>query len=145
MRVGAHLCATARVGYDLVQSGFGPGAPGALQVVTPTAEVAQTRQVLTHSSGIAQVTPAMPSADGRWQMFQAVPTVDPSSKTLGQIVDQLRISLPSGVLVGGAAAENHDLETLLAARTPLVIGVVLGLGFLLLLVALPAVAPLIVH
>ena len=130
--------ATARVGYDLVQSGFGPGAPGALQVVTPTAEVAQTRQVLTHSSGIAQVTPAMPSADGRWQMFQAVPTVDPSSKTLGQIVDQLRISLPSGVLVGGAAAENHDLETLLAARTPLVIGVVLGLGFLLLLVALQA-------
>ncbi len=35
-------------------------------------------------------------------------------------------------------AENHDLEKALAARTPLVIGVVLGLGFLLLLVALQA-------
>ena len=43
-----------------------------------------------------------------------------------------------GVLVGGAAAENHDLERVLSARTPLVIGVVLGLGFLLLLVALQA-------
>ena len=35
-------------------------------------------------------------------------------------------------------AENHDLEQLLAAKTPLVIGVVLALGFLLLLVALQA-------
>ena len=40
--------------------------------------------------------------------------------------------------VGGAVAENHDLEAALAAKTPLVIGVVLVLGFLLLLVALQA-------
>jgi len=130
--------ATARVGYNLVQSAFGPGAPGALQVVTSTTEAARTTQVLTHSPGIAQVTPAMPSADGRWQMIQAIPTVDPSSKTLGHIVDELRAQMPPGALVGGAAAENHDLEKLLSARTPLVIGVVLGLGFLLLLVALQA-------
>ena len=35
-------------------------------------------------------------------------------------------------------AENHDLESALSAKTPLVIGVVLALGFLLLLVALQA-------
>ena len=35
-------------------------------------------------------------------------------------------TLPAGALVGGAAAENHDLESALAAKTPLVIGVVLG-------------------
>jgi RND superfamily putative drug exporter len=40
--------------------------------------------------------------------------------------------------VGGAAAENHDLEAALAHATPLVIGVVLLLGFALLLVALQA-------
>ena len=45
----------------------------------------------------------------------------PSSKTLGQIIDRLRSQLPKGTLVGGAAAENHDLEKLLSARTPLVI------------------------
>jgi putative drug exporter of the RND superfamily len=39
---------------------------------------------------------------------------------------------------GGSVAENHDLERLLAAKPPLVIGVVLTLGFLLLLVALQA-------
>ena len=130
--------ATARVGYDLVQSGFGPGAPGALQIVTPTANAGPTAATLTRAVGVAQVMPAMPSADGRWQMIQAVPTVDPSSKALGQLVDRLRAQLPNGTLVGGAAAENHDLEKLLSARTPLVIGVVLALGFLLLLVALQA-------
>ena len=41
-------------------------------------------------------------------------------------------------MVGGAPAENHDLEAELSSKTPLVIGVVLGLGFLLLLVALQA-------
>ena len=35
-------------------------------------------------------------------------------------------------------AENHDLQAALSAKTPLVIGVVLTLGFLLLLIALQA-------
>ena len=41
-------------------------------------------------------------------------------------------------MIGGAVAENHELEQALKAKTPLVIGVVLGLGFLLLLIALQA-------
>ena len=61
-----------------------------------------------------------------------------STRPLGATIDRLRATLPAGALVGGAAAENHDLEAALAAKTPLVIGVVLGLGFLLLLVALQA-------
>src|SRR5450756_301237 len=52
-------------------------------------------------------------------------------------VDRLRTELPPAVQVGGAAAENHALEKALAAVTPLVLGIVLGLGFLL-LVALQA-------
>ena len=130
--------ASARVGYDLVQSAFGPGAPGALQVVAPSADSGATAAVLGTDSGVARVMPAMPSQDGEWQLIQAVPTVDPSSPALGKTVDRLRAHLPPGVLVGGAAAENHDLEALLATKTPLVVGVVLALGFLLLLVALQA-------
>jgi RND superfamily putative drug exporter len=67
-----------------------------------------------------------------------VPTTDPSSTQMGDTIDRLRADLPDSVLVGGAATENHDLETLLSDKTPLVIGVVLVLGFLLLLVALQA-------
>ena len=130
--------ASARVGYNLVQQAFGPGSPGALQVVVPTAARNVARAVLASDPGIRTVMPSMPSKDRRWQLVQAVPSMDPSAKALGTTVDRLRRDLPPGTLVGGAAAENHDLEKLLAAKTPLVIGVVLALGFLLLLVALQA-------
>ena len=71
-------------------------------------------------------------------MIQAVPTVDPSDPELATTIDRLRIELPDSALVGGAAVENLDLKTQLDESTPLVIGVVLVLGFLLLLVALQA-------
>jgi putative drug exporter of the RND superfamily len=71
-------------------------------------------------------------------MLQAVPSADPSSDAVGATIDRLRTALPASASVGGAVAENHDLEAELSQRTPLVIGVVLGLGFLLLLVALQA-------
>ena len=72
------------------------------------------------------------------QLLQAVPNADPSSTAVGATIDRLRAQLPTGALVGGATAENHDLEQTLSAKTPLVIGVVLVLGFLLLLLALQA-------
>ena len=81
--------------------------------------------------------PPQPGAGGR-TLIQAIPKVDPSAKTIGATIDRLRAALPAGTLVGGAVAENHDLEQTLKAKTPLVIGVVLALGFLLLLVALQA-------
>src|SRR4029079_19297452 len=71
-------------------------------------------------------------------LVQATPNADPSSKAVASTIDRLRATRAPGALVGGAAAENHDLEKALAAKTPLVIGVVLALGFLLLLVALRA-------
>jgi RND superfamily putative drug exporter len=71
-------------------------------------------------------------------LLQAVPASDPSDPAVGATIERLRDALPASYLVGGAAAENHDLEEALARATPLVIGVVLTLGFLLLLVALQA-------
>ena len=70
--------------------------------------------------------------------MQAVPRTDPSDSATGATIDRLRADLPAGVLVGGAAAENHDLAAVLTTYTPLVIGVVLLLGFVLLIVALQA-------
>ncbi len=127
----------SRVGYTHVQEAFGPGAPGALQIVAPRAEAAQAAAVARRDPGIARVAPAQRGGGGL-VLVQATPTTDPSSGATGRTIDRLRAALPSGALVGGAAAENHDLEHALAARTPLVIGVVLALGFLLLLVALQA-------
>ena len=129
---------TSRQGYELVQQEFGPGAPGALQVVAPAAEARAVSKRIAADPGIAQVTPPQPSASGEVALIQAVPATDPSASELGTTIDRLRSELPADVSVGGAVAENHDLEAELASKTPLVIGVVLGLGVLLLLVALQA-------
>ncbi len=131
--------ASARVGYDLVQENFGEGAPGTLQVVASGADAETTYDVLTADPGIAAAMPAMPAPDGTDHvLIQAVPTVDPSDPGLGETVDRLRGDLPESAVVGGAAVENLDLKSQLDESTPLVIGVILALGFLLLLVALQA-------
>jgi len=127
----------SRVAYGQVQDAFGPGAPGALQVVAPQHAVEQTAALAQADPGVAQVMPAVPGR-GDSALLTVVPKHDPSDPTVGATIDRLRADLPAAALVGGAAAENHDLEQALAAKTPLVIGVVLALGFLLLLVALQA-------
>jgi RND superfamily putative drug exporter len=131
--------ASARVGYDQVKDAFGDGAPGTLQVITGAADADATAKALGDDPGIAGAMPAQPAADDSERvLIQAVPTVDPSDPELADTVDRLRAGLPDSALVGGAAVENLDLKTQLDDSTPLVIGVVLGLGFLLLLIALQA-------
>ncbi|MBN1529976.1 MAG: MMPL family transporter [Thermoleophilaceae bacterium] len=127
----------SRQGYQQVQEAFGAGATGPLQLVTTEAAADEVARVAGEDPGIAQVGPAQPGADGL-ALIQAVPDADPSAPSVGPTIDRLRASLPAGTLVGGAAVENHDLEAALGDKTPLVIGVVLALGFLLLLVALQA-------
>jgi RND superfamily putative drug exporter len=125
---------TARAGYYDVVKAFGPGAPGMLEVVTPASAQSSTIAALSKDSSIAAAIPAG-SANG-WMMTLAMPKTDPSAQETGTTIKQLRAALPAGALVGGAAAENYDLQTTLSARTPLVFGLLIALGFLLLLVAL---------
>ncbi len=127
----------SRQGYEQIQAGFGPGAPAALQIVAPASASHQTMTAVQSDPGIAQSLPPQPG-DGGTVLIEAVPSSDPSSPQLGSTIDRLRSELPAGTLIGGAAAENHDLEAALAVTTPVVIGVVLALGFLLLLVAFQA-------
>ena len=127
----------SRVGYTQVQRAFGIGAPGALQIVAPNRDAAAVSAVARRDPGIAHVSPAQPGRHGL-SLIQATPNADPSSPAVGATIDRLRTALPTTALVGGAVAENHDLERALSQKTPLVIGVVLTLGFLLLLIALRA-------
>ena len=127
---------TSRQGYTQVQEAFGPGAPGTLQVIAPRADVEAVETVLGTDAGVAVVAPAVIS--GSRALVLATPAADPSDPAVGATIGRLRSTLPADALVGGAAAENHDLEEALASRTLLVFGVVLLLGFALLLVALQA-------
>ena len=127
----------SREGYVAVQQAFGPGAPGALQVIAPAGTADDAAAVASNDPGVAQVLPPQPGADGS-SLIQVIPANDPSDAAVGETIDRLRDTLPAGALVGGGAAENHDLEVALHATTPVAMAVVLGLGFLLLLVALQA-------
>ncbi len=128
---------SSRVGYDEVQAAMGPGATGPLQILAPAALAAKVARVAKRDPGIAQVLPIQPGAAGL-AMVTAIPRQDPSNPAVGATIERLRGELPAGVLLGGAVAENHDLQSVLASKTPLVIAVVLVLGFLLLLFALQA-------
>ncbi|GAB2627330.1 MMPL family transporter [Prescottella soli] len=131
--------AAVRQGYELVQEQMGVGAPGALQIVVPASDAQAAAETASSVDGVAAVTPAMPAMDGSdLVMMQALPTVDPSDPALGGTLDTLRAELPDSALVGGAPAENLDLQQALNDYLPIVIGVILVLGFLLLLVALQA-------
>jgi RND superfamily putative drug exporter len=128
--------ANARMGYEQITNAFGPGAPGTLQVLVPADRQNAALAGLAHEPGLA-ATLSGPT-NGKWTLDQVVPATDPSTAATGATIDRLRQSLPPGSLVGGAAAENHDLERALGAKTPLVFGVLGLVGFLLLLIALGA-------
>jgi putative drug exporter of the RND superfamily len=128
---------SSRVGYNQVQAAMGPGATGPLQLITSADQASTVAQIAKSDPGIAQVLPTQPGLGGRF-LVTAVPRQDPSNPAVGATIERLRAHMPAGTLLGGAVAENHDLQHLLSAKTALVIGVVLGLGFLLLLFALQA-------
>jgi putative drug exporter of the RND superfamily len=127
----------SRVGYRQVSAAFGAGAPGTLQVTAPRSQATATLAALRADGGIVSVSPPLPGGEGL-VLIQAVPSAGPSTGAAGATVDRLRAELPPQALVGGPSVENHDLEAALAAKTPLAIGVVLALGFLLLLLAFQA-------
>jgi RND superfamily putative drug exporter len=129
---------SSRQGFTILQRAFGPGAPGELQIVGPAADADGAAAVLRRDPGIAHVFPVVRNRAMQRALLEAIPKQDPSSTTAGRTIDRLRRTLPAGELVGGPAAENHDLARALESKTPLVVGVVLGLGFLLLLLALQA-------
>ena len=127
---------SSRRGYDLVQEAFGLGAPGALQVVVPRERSDRRRP------GPAR---RRRSRGRRRRRRVGDAHAAPGDAPRRPVRPRRRRDdrpparrAPPGSLVGGAAAENHDLEEALSSRTPLVVGVVLVLGFLLLLLALQA-------
>jgi RND superfamily putative drug exporter len=128
--------ASSRQGYELVRKGFGPGFSAPLRVVAPLSELPDVRAALRADRGIAAVGPAR--VTDQVALLRVIPRAEPATTELAKTIDRVRGELPTGAVLGGAAAENHDLESALSSRTPLVYGVVLLIGFLLLVALLRA-------
>ncbi|MEW2250844.1 MMPL family transporter [Streptomyces sp. NPDC006975] len=144
---------TTRKAYDLIADGFGPGVNGPLTLVTRV-DSAQDRLALDNldatlrgTRGVASVTPVTYGPGGSTAYLTVVPDSAPQSKATSDLVERLRTDvLPraeSGtsldVYVGGVTASYDDFAGVIVGKLPLFVGVVIGLGCLLLLLAFRSV------
>ncbi|MFD5265881.1 MMPL family transporter [Streptomyces sp. NPDC058335] len=145
--------ATTRQAYDLLAAGFGPGVNGPLTLVTRV-DGAQDRLALDSldatlraTEGVAAVTPVTYGAGGDTAHLTVVPESSPQSRRTSDLVDLLRTEvLPRAeagtsldVQVGGVTAGHDDFAEVIVGKLPLFVGVVVGLGCLLLLLAFRSV------
>ena len=128
---------TSRDGYELVVSAFGPGAAGPAYVTVDQSEAqpaVAAAQTVSNVVDARIVTP--PASTGRLVVRVTPGTQFDDSRTSTMVAD-LRIALDGKAptaLVGGPAAQNHDLTGVLTGRAPYAIGLILIVALLLLLV-----------
>jgi putative drug exporter of the RND superfamily len=139
---------TTRAAYELVSTGFGPGANGPLLLAAdlpaagPAAELDKLAQRLRAEPGVAFVSEPRLNEDRDAALLTVVPTSSPQDPATADLVHRLRDDvLPQlehgGVdtYVGGLTASVVDQSDLVGDRLPFLIGGVVGLSFLFLLVA----------
>ncbi|MGX4689671.1 MMPL family transporter [Streptomyces sp. JNUCC 63] len=141
--------ATTRKAYDLIAEGFGPGVNGPLTLVTPV-DGAEAKLALDNldatlrtTEGVAAVTPATYNTGGTTAYLTVIPDSAPQSQRTSELVDRLRTEvLPRAqtgtsldLHVGGVTAGYDDFAQVIIGRLPLFVGVVVGLGCVLLLLA----------
>ncbi|OQD52573.1 hypothetical protein BM536_030890 [Streptomyces phaeoluteigriseus] len=128
---------TTRQAYDLLAEGFGPGFNGPLQVVVSDGDTTALVKDIEGTEGVARVT-ALPPAQGV-TVVQVIPTTSPQSEETDALIDRLRGEVIPGAgaeaHVGGVTAVSKDFATVTGDRLPLFVATIIGLGFLLLLVA----------
>ncbi|MFD5299681.1 MMPL family transporter [Streptomyces mutabilis] len=140
---------TTRQAYDLLAEGFGPGVNGPLTLVTEVGG-AEDRLALDNldaslrtTEGVSSVTPVTYNSGGDTAYLTVVPESSPQSPDTSELVERLRSEvLPRAengtaldVHVGGVTAGYDDFAEVIVGKLPLFVGVVVGLGCLLLLLA----------
>ncbi|WP_053739846.1 MMPL family transporter [Streptomyces sp. NRRL WC-3618] len=140
---------TTRQAYDLLADGFGPGVNGPLTLVTHVGD-AEDKLVLDNlaatlrtTEGVASASPVTYSPSGATGYLTVVPTSSPQSARTSDLVERLRERvLPRAetgtsldLYVGGVTASYDDFADVIVGKLPLFVGVVIGLGCLLLLLA----------
>jgi len=141
--------ATTRQAYDLLADGFGPGVNGPLTLVTKIGG-AEDKLVLDNLAATLKTTKDVASATdvaynsaGDTAYLTVVPKSSPQSQKTSDLVDRLRTEvLPRAetgttldLRVGGVTASYDDFADVIVGKLPLFVGVVIGLGCILLLLA----------
>ncbi|MBM9504664.1 MMPL family transporter [Streptomyces sp. KK5PA1] len=140
---------TTRKAYDMLADGFGPGFNGPLTILAQ-APTAADKAAVTRLVGTLRTTPGIafaaqvPLKDaGDIAFVNAVPTTSPQDKATSDLIDHLRHDVVPAAekgttmraYVGGQTAIFKDFASVLFGKLPLFIGVIIALGFVLLLFA----------
>jgi RND superfamily putative drug exporter len=140
---------TTRQAYDMLANGFGPGFNGPLVIAAEIPGPAAAGPVTTlddrlrTTPGVASVTPPIFDQNKTTAVIIVYPTTAPqdtrTASLVGTIRHQIIPAATSGTgvtgYVGGETAASVDSAAYLSGRLPWVIAVVIGLAFILLMLA----------
>ncbi|MFP3901010.1 MAG: MMPL family transporter [Acidimicrobiia bacterium] len=145
----------ARVAYDLVAEGFGPGYNGPLLLTSELpdgvdpAALGNITDALSTTDGVARVAQPVPNdpEDPDAVMWQVIPTTAPQDAATTDLVEELRSdTLPEAtegtrldVAVAGSVATAVDFTDYLGDRLAAFFAAVLSLSFVLLMVVFRSV------
>ena len=138
---------TTRQAYDLLADGFGPGFNGPLLLVAQTSSPVDAAALRTLEAGLPKVADVTSvrqiAATTGTEVIQVTPGTSPEAKATSDLISTLRNdSIPAAergttlrVYIGGVTATFADFATVVDAKLPWFILTIVGLSFLLLVVA----------
>jgi RND superfamily putative drug exporter len=127
---------SSRDGYEMLVAAFGPGAAAPLFVTVPAEGAAALVEVALADPGVADArVVSEPASTGRVAV-RVTPRTAVDDAATSDLVSRLRGDVSTSdprALVGGPAAQNHDLTSVLTGRAPVAIALIMALAFVLLL------------
>ncbi|CAG7601029.1 Putative drug exporter of the RND superfamily [Actinacidiphila bryophytorum] len=141
---------TTRKAYDMLADGFGPGFNGPLTILAEVPGGAKDKAALDglvttldHTKGIAYAAALPMQPDSTVALVRAVPTTSPQDKATTTLINHLRSDVVPAAergttmkaYIGGPTATFKDFASVLGSKMPIFIGVIIALGFVLLLLA----------
>jgi RND superfamily putative drug exporter len=127
---------TSRDGYEILVAAFGPGAAAPAFVTVDQAQAEEVIKTALELENVADARVVSPASESGRLVVRVIPgTAIDDSKTadvVHSLRDELKSSAPSA-RVGGPAAQNTDLTSVLTDRAPYAIALILIVAFLLLL------------
>jgi len=128
---------SSRDGYEMLATGFGEGAAAPIFITVDSTEAEQAvTAARAHEQTLAAQIVTAPSARDR-VVVRVTPREGASADSTMNLVSDLRADLSEAspsALVGGPAAQNHDLTEVLTNRAPYAVAIIMLGAFLLLLV-----------
>jgi RND superfamily putative drug exporter len=135
--------------YELLAKGFGTGFNGPLLLVGNVSSAAQkmaflnVERVVKSTPGVAEVQAVPLSPSAKVGTMQVIPNTSPESVATANLITHLRKDvIPTAeansglhVYIGGVTATFSDFASVISNKLPLFLAVVIGFGFLILMLA----------